>query len=243
MTVRRTFITDIEEPGTQEAAMDEGPQEYLYSIYRYMALGLIITALAAYTASVSGLFSMLAAGPAFWILLIAPLILVIVLSSRINQLSTGSATFCFLLYSALLGLSFGGIFEIYTGISITSILFETAGAFLALSVFGYFTNANLDRWGTFLVVGLAGIILAGLANLLLASGMLDFLISAAGTVIFSALAAADTQRMKQQYRILAFENGGVRRAEIICALSLHLDFINLFLSLLRLTGNRNSRHF
>jgi len=238
------------------AVVDAGLRAYMLRIYNYMSVGLAITGLAAlgiYMAAVTTDPSGAAAkfGNAFltpfgyamyvsplkWVFMLAPLGLVFFISARINTLSVEAARGLFFLYAALVGISLSTIFHIYTQSSITRVFFISAAAFGALSIWGYTTQRNLSGFGTFLFMGLIGIIIASLVNLFLRSSGLDWVISIIGVGVFAGLTAYDTQRIKGMYDRGDDATSAGRKA-VMGALSLYLNFINLFMMMLRLMGGR-----
>ena len=227
------------------AAIDEGLRSYMLRVYNLMAMGLAITGVAAYGTSVMAvsngqltqLGTMLYASPLKWVVMLAPLALVFFLSFRINKMSVAAAQTTFWVFSALMGLSLSSIFLIYTGQSIVQTFFITAASFGALSLWGYTTKRDLSGMGSFLFMGLIGIIIAMVVNIFLQSSALQFAISAIGVLVFAGLTAYDTQKIKEMY----YEADGAAvagRKAIMGALRLYLDFINLFLFLLQFLGNR-----
>jgi uncharacterized protein len=217
-------------------ALDAGLRNYMLRIYNYMAAGVGLTALVAWvTYRLTG--PALLQSPLMWIFILAPLALVFFLSARINTLSATTARALFFVYAALVGVSLSILFHIYTNSSITRVFFITAATFGALSIFGYTTRRDLSGFGTFLFMGLIGIIIASLINLFLRSTELDWLISIIGVGVFAGLTAYDTQRIKAMYDGADDEVAAGRKA-IMAALSLYLNFINLFMMLLRLAGSR-----
>ena len=229
--------------GTQAgAAIDEGLRSYMLRVYNLMALGLAITGVAAYgtyvmAASNQAFAQMLYASPLRWVVMLAPLALVFFLSFRINKMSVSAAQTTFWIYSALMGLSLSSIFLVFTGQSIVQTFFITAASFGALSLWGYTTKRDLSGMGSFLFMGLIGIIIAMVVNIFLASSALQFAISAIGVLVFAGLTAYDTQQIKEMY----YEGDGATvagRKAIMGALRLYLDFINLFLFMLQFLGNR-----
>ena len=179
--------------------------------------------------------------PLMWVFVLAPLALVFALSYGINRLSAGTALMLFFVYAGLLGLSLASIFLIYTGASVTRVFFISAATFGALSLWGYTTQRDLSSMGSFMFMGLIGIIIASLVNLFLASSALQFFISVIGVLVFAGLTAYDTQRLKNDYIYGYASQGGdvAERAAISGALSLYLNFINLFTLLLQLLGQRD----
>jgi FtsH-binding integral membrane protein len=231
--------------------VDEGLRAHMLRVYNYMAIGLALTGVFAYGTfslafqEVGGQLAYTAIGqtlfgsPLMWVIVLAPLALVFFLSFRIGSLSVGAAQATFWIFAALLGISLATIFAVYTMTSITQVFFITAATFGAMSLYGYTTRRDLTGYGSFLFMGLIGIIIASIVNIFLASSALGFAISVIGVLVFVGLTAYDTQKIKEQY--YAGDDGTVAgRKAIMGALSLYLDFINLFLMLLRLFGqNRN----
>jgi len=218
------------------AALDAGLRNYMLRVYNYMAAGVGLTALVAWlTYRLTG--PALLQSPLMWIFILAPLALVFFLSARINTLSATAARALFFVYAALVGGSLSILLHIYTSSSITRVFFIAAATFGAISIFGYTTRRDLSGLGTFLFMGLIGIIIASLVNLFLRSTGLDWLISIIGVGVFAGLTAYDTQRIKAMYDGTDDEVSAGRKA-IMAALSLYLNFINLFMMLLRLAGNR-----
>jgi len=218
---------------------DVGLRQYERRIYNYMAGGLALTGAIAYIGASTGFYRSIAGTPLFWVVLLAPLALVMFLSFRIEHISFGAAQISFWTYAALVGLSLSGIFLVYTGESIARVFFISAATFGATSLYGYSTRADLSRFGSFLFMGLIGIIIAGFVNLFLVSSALQFVVSVIGVLVFTGLTAYDTQRIKRIY--IAGEEGEVAgKKAIMGALALYLDFLNLFLMLMRLFGSRRS---
>jgi hypothetical protein len=218
--------------------IDAGLRQFLLSVYNYMGSGLVLTGLVACGAAETGLYASLVQTPfLFWGVVLAPLALIFLLSFRIENMSVGAAQAAFWAYAGLVGLSLAGLFLMYTGVSIARTFFITAATFLAMSLYGYATRADLARFGSFLMMGLFGIIIASLVNLFLTSSALQLAISVIGVFVFVGLTAYDTQRIKEIY--LASDNSAVAgKKAIMGALALYLDFLNLFILLLQLTGNR-----
>jgi FtsH-binding integral membrane protein len=224
---------------TKVAARDEGLRAYMLKVYNYMTLGLGLTGVVSYLVGTNPtLMNFIFQTPILpWIVMLAPLGLVLFLSFRIQTMSASAAQTTFWIYAALMGLSVSFIFIAYTGESIARTFFVTAGTFGAMSLYGYTTRRDLTGFGSFLIMGLIGVIIASLVNLFLASPGLSFVTSILAVLIFTGLTAYDTQRIKASY----FEGdmGDVaEKKAIFGALQLYLDFINLFLNLLRLFGDR-----
>lgn len=235
------------------ADVDEGLRAYMLTVYNYMASALALTGLMAYaTANVPALYNLLytfASGPngeiyltgqtmLGLIVMFAPLGLVFFLSFRINHMQASTAQMVFWIYAGLVGMAIASILFVYTGTSIAKTFFVTAAAFGSLSMYGYSTKRNLTGMGSFLIMGLFGIIIASIVNMFLQSGMMDFIISVGGVLIFAGLTAYDTQKVKLMY-LQSDGNETATKKAIMGALSLYLDFLNMFLFLLRFMGNRN----
>jgi len=241
-----------------DTGIDEGLRAYMLKVYNLMALGLAITGLAALgtmmlattndpaaAAATLGNGKMLTnlgvalyGSPLRWVVMLAPLGMVFFLSARIHTLSVSSAQTMFWVFAGLMGLSMSSIFLVYTSASIVQTFFITAASFGALSLFGYTTKRDLTGMGSFQFMGLIGVLLASLANMFFQSPMMEFVISIIGVLVFVGLTAWDTQQIKNTY----YEVGGnvavAGKAAIMGALSLYLDFLNIFLFLLRFMGDR-----
>jgi uncharacterized protein len=235
----------------QAAAIDAGLRAYMIRIYNYMAAGVALTGVVAWltftnaavtneAGQITGLTpfgQMIFGGPLMIVLFIGTLGMVFFLSFRINKLQVGTALTLFMVYAGLLGLMLSSVFMTYTGASITRTFFISAASFGALSLYGYTTQRDLSPIGSFLIMGLFGLILAMIVNIFLKSTGLDFAISAIGVLIFAGLTAWDTQKIKEMYSVN--DDGTVAgRKAVMGALTLYLDFINLFLFLLRFMGDR-----
>jgi FtsH-binding integral membrane protein len=224
-------------PGAaRTVAVDAGLRAHMIRVYNYMAGGVALTGLVAYFTNLQ-FGQALYGSPLMYVLIFAPLALVFFLSYRIEHLTASTARALFFVYAALLGASLSVIFAVYTGSSITRVFFISAAAFGGLSLWGYTTQRDLTGMGSFLMMGLIGIIIASLVNIFLRSSGLDWIISVIGVVVFAGLTAWDTQKIKEIYS--PYDDGTVAgRKAVMGALSLYLDFINLFLMLLRLFGDR-----
>ena len=217
--------------------IDVGLRQYMLRIYNYMASGLALTGIVAYVAAASGFYHSIAGTPLLWVVMLAPLGLVFWLSAGINRMSASTAQLLFWVYAGLMGLSLAGIFLVFTGASIARVFFITAGTFAAMSLYGYTTQRDLTQFGSFLFMGLIGIVIASLVNILIASSALQFAISVIGVIVFVGLTAWDTQRIKEMY--VEYDDGQMAgKKAIMGALTLYLDFINLFVMLLQLFGQR-----
>ena len=238
-------------PGTA-AVIDQGLRSYMLRVYNYMTIGLVITGLVAYGAfaasvtqsggQITGLTqfgAVLYESPLRWVVMLAPLAFVLVLSFGINKLAPATAQLLFWMFAAVMGLSLSSIFLIYTGQSITQVFFISAATFGATSLYGYTTKRDLTSIGSFLIMGLFGLIIASIVNIFLASSALQFAISVIGVLIFVGLAAWDTQKVKESYSS-AFGADVLTKNAVMGALSLYLDFINIFLFLLRIMGNNRN---
>jgi FtsH-binding integral membrane protein len=208
----------------------------MLSVYNYMGLGLALTGLVAFfVASTPAIYMPIFTTPLKWVVMLAPLGFVFFLSARIGSMSTGAAQATFWAFAAVMGLSMASIFLVFTGASIARVFFITAGTFGAMSLYGYTTKRDLTNWGSFLFMGLIGIIIAMIVNIFLASPALYFAISVIGVIVFVGLTAYDTQQIKEMY----YEGDGadvMTKKTIMGALRLYLDFINLFVMLLHLFG-------
>lgn len=234
-----------------DVTIDQGLRTYMLKVYNLMAAGLAITGIAAYVlfsqSVVTGVNGEITAltplgeavfmSPLKWVLIFAPLAVVLFLSFRVDRMSVGAAQATFWGYAALVGMSLSTIFLVYTQESIVQVFFITAAAFGALSLWGYTTKRDISAWGSFLFMGVIGILLASIVNIFLGSSALAFAISAIGVLVFAGLTAYDTQQIKEMY----YEGDGTAvmgRKAIMGALRLYLDFINMFMFMLQLFGDR-----
>ena len=230
--------------------MDEGLRAYMLKVYNYMATGVLLTgvvALLTFKMSVvtegGSIVALTEIGNAVylsglkWIIMLAPLGIVFYMSFGINKMSSSKAQTVFWIFAGLMGLSLSSILLVYTGLSVTRVFFITSATFGAMSIYGYTTKRDLTKFGSFLMMGLIGIIIASLVNIFLKSSKMYFVISILGVLIFVGLTAYDTQKIKNMY--VASDSGEViGKKAIMGALTLYLDFINLFIMLLRLFGQR-----
>ena len=230
--------------GSEGVAFDAGLRSYMLSVYNYMASGVLLTGIVAVLFSRGGLESPAAqvfinGGILAWVIILAPLALVMIMSFGINKLSTGAAQALYWVYATLMGLSLSMIFLVYTEGSIATTFFATAAAFVSLSLWGYTTKRDLSAMGTFLIMGLVGLIVASIATALIPgeNPQVTLAISAIGVLIFAGLTAYDTQKIKSMY-FMVQGTDFIGKSAIMGALTLYLDFINLFLFLLRFMGNR-----
>ncbi|TXC73726.1 Bax inhibitor-1/YccA family protein [Sphingorhabdus soli] len=229
------------EAGRRDVAFDAGLRSYMLSVYNYMASGVLLTGIVAmlFANSQVGIDILVNGGALRWVIMLAPLAFVLVLSFGINKLSTGAAQALFWGFATVMGLSMASIFLVYTGASIAQTFFATAAAFAGLSLFGYTTKKDLSGWGTFLIMGVVGLIVAMLLNaFVFKSGAMELAISAIGVLIFAGLTAYDTQKIKSMYAYVAGTDM-MGKTVIMGALNLYLDFVNMFMFLLRFMGNRS----
>jgi FtsH-binding integral membrane protein len=210
----------------------------MLSIYNYMASGVLLSGIVALLFANSGFAAQVMTTPLRWVIMLAPLGFVMAMSFGANRMSTGTLQLLFWGFATVMGLSLSTIFLVFTGASIATTFFATAGAFAGLSLVGYTTKKDLSGMGSFLIMGLIGILIASLINIFVGSSVLQLTISVLGVLIFAGLTAYDTQRLKQEYNVLACtEFAG--KAIVLGALSLYLDFINMFQFLLSFMGQRD----
>jgi FtsH-binding integral membrane protein len=236
------------------AVYDAGLRAYMLRVYNWMASGLLITGVVAFgianTPLINAFYPLVQTPFGFahhptmlaMIAMFAPLAFVLVLSLGVNKLSTTGAQALFWVFCAAMGASLTNIFLIYTSESIVRVFFITAATFAATSLYGYATKTDLSKFGSFLIMGLFGVIIASLVNLFVQSSALQFGLSIVGVLVFTGLTAYDTQRIKSSYQQFAYAEGfdGAAKRSVYDALSLYLNFINLFMLLLQLMGNRNN---
>jgi FtsH-binding integral membrane protein len=222
------------------AQQDAGLRSYMLSVYNYMASGVFLTGLVAMLFAKSGLALQILGGPGIlkYVIMFAPLAFVMVMSFGLNKLSTFATQACFWGFATVMGLSMSSIFLVYTGESIAQTFFATAGAFLGLSLWGYTTKKDLSGMGSFLIMGVFGLMIASIINIFTQSGTFSLVISALGVLIFAGLTAYDTQRIKSMYAYVAGTDM-VGKTVVMSALSLYLDFINMFQFLLSFLGSRD----
>ena len=234
---RATAAPVASRAGVAEAAFDAGLRSYMLSIYNYMASAVLLTGIVAMVFASSGMAEQVLATPLRWLIMLAPLAFVMVISFGINKLSTFAAQALFWAFAVAMGLSMSSIFLIYTGTSIATTFFASAAAFASLSLWGYTTKKDLSGFGTFLIMGVVGLIIASLINIFLQSSMMNLIISALGVLLFAGLTAYDTQKIKSMYyQIAGSDFAG--KAVVMGALTLYLDFVNMFTFLLQFLGDR-----
>jgi FtsH-binding integral membrane protein len=217
---------------------DAGLRRHMLSVYNHMGVGLVVTGLTAFAvASTPALAQAIFGTPLKWLVMLAPLAFVFMMSMRFEKMSASSLRTTFIAFSAVMGLSMASIFLVYTGTSIARTFFIAASMFLTMSLWGYTTKRDLTRVGTFLMMGVVGILIASLVNLFLGSSVVQLVVSLVGVVIFTGLTAYDTQKAKSDYVAFAGTSHAGKLA-VMSALTLYLDLINMFQLLLGLTGQR-----
>ena len=248
---KENILNKVKEATRTTVVMDEGLRAYMLKVYNYMATGVLLTGiialisfqLSAETNSLGKIVDYTAFGKTIffsgwrWLVMLAPLGIVFYMSFGINKMSAARAQTVFWVFAGLMGLSLSWIFMVYTPYSITRVFFITSGTFGAMSLYGYTTKRDLTKLGSFLMMGLIGIIIASVVNIFMKSTMMYFVISILGVLIFVGLTAYDTQKIKNMYS--ASDTGElIGKKAVMGALTLYLDFINLFIMLLRLFGQR-----
>ncbi len=229
-------------PGTvgdvqARTTFDAGLRQHMLSIYNYMTSGVLLSGIVAMLAANSGFAAAMMGSPLRWLVILSPIAIVFAMSFGANKFSKGALQAMFWTFAVLMGLSLSTIFLVYTGASIAATFFATSAAFAGLSLFGYTTKKDLSGWGSFLIMGVVGLLVAMVINIFLQSPALMYAVSFIGVLIFAGLTAYDTQRLKAEYQYLrGTEFAG--KAIILGALSLYLDFINMFQFLLSFMGSR-----
>ena len=224
--------------GVPTVARDAGLRSYMLSVYNYMASGVLLTGIVALLFANSGMAAQVMATPLRWVIMLAPLAFVMVMSFGVNRLSTGTLQLLFWAFATAMGLSMSTIFLVYTGTSIAQTFFAVSAAFMGLSLYGYTTKKDLSGFGTFLIMGVVGLLVAMVINLFLQSPAMQMAISAIGVLIFAGLTAYDTQKIKSMYAHVAGTDM-MGKTIIMGALNLYLDFINMFTFLLSFMGSRD----
>ena len=248
---KENILNKVKEATQSSVVMDQGLRAYMLKVYNYMATGVLLTGIIALisfkisvvTDSSGAIVSFTDFGNALffsglkWIVMLAPLGIVFYMSFGINKMSAAKAQTVFWLFASLMGLSLSWILLVYTGVSVARVFFITSATFGAMSIYGYTTKRDLTKLGSFLIMGLIGIIIASLVNIFLKSAMMYFVVSILGVLIFVGLTAYDTQKIKNMYS--SSDTGElIGKKAVMGALTLYLDFINLFIMLLRLFGQR-----
>ena len=227
--------------GVRRAQIDAGLRAHMNKVYGLMSVAMIITGMVAYLVGTSPqLLVAIWGSPLKWVVMFAPLGVVFLFGAMVNRLSVPAAQAVFWGFSGLMGLSISYIFAAYTGMSIAQTFFITAIAFGGLSIYGYTTKRDLSGWGSFLIMGVIGLVVASIVNLFIGSSAIMFAISVIGVLIFAGLTAYDTQNIKSTYIAMATrgETTWLEKAAIMGALSLYLNFLNMFMLLLHLFGDR-----
>jgi FtsH-binding integral membrane protein len=237
---RTTGVNPAVSVGVPRAARDAGLRSYMLSVYNYMASGVLLTGIVALGLAMTGVAQSIWYGGGIlkWVVLFAPLIMVMIMGFRAQRMSTGAMQAFFWAFAAVMGVSMSVIPLVYDGTSIAQCFFATAVAFLSLSLWGYTTKRDLSGFGTFLIMGVVGLFVVMLGNLFIRSDALSMVISVVGVFLFAGLTAYDTQKIKSTYAYVAGTDM-VGKTAILGALTLYLDFINMFQFLLALFGNRN----
>ena len=234
----------VSRTGAEVAGIDAGLRQYMLRVYNYMAGGVALTGIVAYVFSnmvmnSPQLATAVYGSPIKWVIIFAPLGFALFFGMRIQTMATSTAQMLFWAFAAVMGLSMASIFLVYTQESIARTFFISAGMFGAMSLYGYTTKRDLTGWGSFLFMGVIGVILASIVNLFMGSSALGFAISVIGVLVFTGLTAYDTQKIKEMYSEHD-EGGTMTKKAILGAFNLYLDFINLFVMLLRLVGTVRS---
>ena len=233
--------TSFASSASRTQTYDSALRDYMVKVYNHMAMALGISGAVAFTVSnVTALMNLFFGTPLSWVVMLAPLGFVLFFSYKLNSISAATARSYLWIYSSLMGLSLSTLLVIYTGASVTRVFFITASVFGAMSLYGYTTKKDLTGIGSFLIMGLIGLVIASLVNIFLKSSALDFALSVIGTLIFIGLTAYDTQRIKQTYYQFAGNAEMTSKMAILGALNLYMDFINLFIMLLRFMGERRN---
>jgi hypothetical protein len=233
--------TSFASSASRTQTYDSALRDYMVKVYNHMAMALGISGAVAFTVSnVPALMNLFFGTPLSWVVMLAPLGFVLFFSYKLNSISAATARSYLWIYSSLMGLSLSTLLVIYTGASVTRVFFITASVFGAMSLYGYTTKKDLTGIGSFLIMGLIGLVIASLVNIFLKSSALDFALSVIGTLIFIGLTAYDTQRIKQTYYQFAGNAEMTSKMAILGALNLYMDFINLFIMLLRFMGERRN---
>lgn len=218
-------------------AIDQGLRSHMLKVYNYMASGVLLTGIVALVFAQSGMAAQVLNTPLRWVLMFAPLAFIMVMSFGMNKLSTSALQAMFFAFAAVMGLSMASIFLVFSGESIARTFFVTAASFAGLSLFGYTTKKDLTAMGSFLIMGVVGLLLASIVNIFLGSSTLQLVVSFLGVLIFAGLTAYDTQRIKSEYLHFAGHES-LGKLAIMGALSLYLDFVNMFQFLLSFMGSR-----
>jgi len=234
---RTTRVDPAIAVGVPTVARDAGLRSYMLKVYNYMASGVLLTGIVALLFANSGMAAQVMATPLRWVIMLAPLGFVFAMSLGVNRFSTGTLQLLFWAFAAVMGLSMSTVFLVYTGTSIAQTFFAVSAAFMGLSLYGYTTKKDLSGFGTFLIMGVVGLLVAMVINMFLRSPAMQLAISAIGVLIFAGLTAYDTQKIKSMYAYVAGTEM-MGKSVIMGALQLYLDFINMFTFLLSFMGDR-----
>jgi uncharacterized protein len=222
----------------QTVALDEGLRAHMLRVFNYMASGVLLSGIVAYVVANTALAGMIFGTPLKWVVMLAPLAFIMVLSFGIHKLSFTAAQALYWTFCAVMGASLASILIVFTGASVARVFFITAATFAATSLYGYTTKADLSKFGTFLFMGLIGIVIASVVNIFVGSSALQFAISVIGVLVFTGLTAYDTQRIKEEY-YEGHDHETSSKMALMGALSLYLNFVNLFSMLMNLMGSRD----
>jgi FtsH-binding integral membrane protein len=228
----------LAQTGVGVEQIDAGLRSHMLSVYNYMGLALALTGLTAFvTANTPFMVQLIFGTPLQWVVMLAPLGFIFFLGAKVRTMSVSAAQLTFWAFAITMGLSLASIFLVFTGASIARVFFITAATFGAMSLYGYTTQRDLSKFGAFLFMGLLGVVIAMVLNIFIGSSALQFAISVIGVLVFTGLTAWDSQRIKEEYSTLG-SSDMLAKGAIMGALSLYLNFINLFVMLLNLFGNR-----
>jgi len=223
---------------TSGAVFDEGLRKHMLRVYNYMGLGLVVTGLVAFIVGTTpALYVPIFSSPLKWVVMLAPIAFVLFFSFKIHSMSASTAQMTFWAFSAVMGLSLASVFLVFTGASIARTFFIAATMFGAMSLFGYTTKRDLSKMGSFLIMGLIGVMIASIVNIFLGSSALQFAVSVIGIIVFVGLTAYDTQNIKEQFAE-NYDHESQQKLAVSGALSLYLNFVNIFQLLLNFTGQR-----
>ena len=232
---QKTFSSSV----ASSSSIDIGLRSYMVKVYNQMTIALGISGFIAFIVANTPLMQIIFGNKILmWVAVLSPLAFVIFFSLKLASISAQTAKNYLWIYASLMGISLASLFAIYTGVSITRVFFITAATIWAISLYGYTTKKDLTNFGSFLMMGLIGIIIASLINIFLKSSAMHFAISIIGTLIFIGLTAYDVQKIKQQYYMVSGNDEMIAKASVVGALSLYMDFINLFIHLMQLMGQR-----
>lgn len=234
---QREYLSRSMQAGARAAEIDVGLRAYMQKVFGLMAGGTAVTGLVAYLGATTGIYAQLAATPLIWVVVFAPLVFAFIFGMRIHAMRASTAQVLFWVFSALMGLSLSYVFLAYTSTSIARTFFIAAATFAGMALYGYTTKRDLSAMGSFLIMGVWGLLIAMIVNIFLGSTALHWAISVIGVLVFTGLTAYDAQKIKEMYYAGDGEEVGTKKA-VMGALNLYLDFINLFLFMLQFLGDR-----